>query len=184
MRLGRRDWQIHDAPGHDALAVLLFQPDSGVLMAGDALWEQGVGVIFPHISGSAGFEPFLDTLALIERLRPAVVVPGHGAPFARAGGGIDAALERARQRIAYFASHPAQHALYAAKVLIKYQMLDAERMTRPAFRAWLGTAPVLRQLHHQHRPDLTWDDWLDAVLAQLFAKGSLRQTADEVLDGD
>lgn len=182
VRLGRRDWQIHAAPGHDALAVLLFQEASGVLMAGDALWEHGVGVVFPHIDGSGGFESCLDTLALIERLRPAVVVPGHGAPFERAGGGIDAALERARQRIVYFADHPAQHALYAAKVLIKYQMLDAERMTRPALRAWLAAAPALRLLHRQHRPDLPWDEWIDAVLAQLLGKGALRQTATEVLD--
>ena len=183
VRLGQRDWQVHAAPGHDALAVLLFEPDSGVLMAGDALWEHGVGVIFPHIDGSGEFAHFLDTLALVERLRPTVVVPGHGEPFARADGGIDAALARARQRIAWFADHPAQHALYAAKVLIKYQMLDAERMTRPALRAWLAAAPMLRQLHRQHRPDLGWDEWVEAVLAQLLDKGALRQVGMEVLNG-
>ncbi|MFT4194282.1 MAG: MBL fold metallo-hydrolase, partial [Ottowia sp.] len=112
-----------------------------------------------------------------------VVVPGHGAPFAREGGGVEAALARARQRIAYFAHHPAQHALYAAKVLIKYQMLDAERMPRPAFRAWLDAAPALRLLHRQHRPDLAWDDWLDAALAPLFGKGALRIDATHVHDG-
>ena len=184
VRLGERDWEVHAAPGHDALAVLLFQPDSGVLMAGDALWEHSVGVIFPHIDGSGGFQPFVDTLALIERLAPTVVVPGHGAPFARAGGGVEAALARARQRIAYFADHPAQHALYAAKVLIKYQMLDAECMPRPAFRAWLKAAPSLRLLHRQHRPDLAWDDWLDAVLAPLFGKGALRIDDTHVHDGE
>jgi glyoxylase-like metal-dependent hydrolase (beta-lactamase superfamily II) len=183
VRLGQRDWQVHAAPGHDALAVLLYQPDSGVLMAGDAMWEHGVGIIFPHIDGSGGFQHFIDTLALIEQLRPAIVVPGHGAPFARAGGAIDAALARARQRIAYFAEHPAQHALYAAKALIKYQMLDVERMTRPAFRAWIRTAPTLHLLHRQHRPDLPWDDWLATVLAPLIDKGVLRQTDDELVDG-
>jgi glyoxylase-like metal-dependent hydrolase (beta-lactamase superfamily II) len=183
VRLGRRDWQIHAAPGHDALAALLFDPVSGVLVAGDAMWEHGVGIIFPHIDGSGGFAPFIDTLALIEQLNPAVIVPGHGAPFARSGGAIDAALARARQRIAYFADHPAQHALYAAKVLIKYQMMDAERMTRPAFHAWIGAAPVLRLLHRQHRLDLDWSDWLDQVLASLFDKGVLQATETEIING-
>jgi glyoxylase-like metal-dependent hydrolase (beta-lactamase superfamily II) len=183
VRLGRRDWQIHAAPGHDALAVLLFESVSGVLMAGDALWEHGIGVIFPHIDGSDGFQPFIDTLALIERLRPAVIVPGHGAAFTRTGGAIDAALARARQRITWFAEHPAQHALYAAKVLIKYQMLDVEHMPRTAFHAWLDAAPILHLLHRQHRPDLAWNDWLGSVLAALFDKGTLRQTETEVLDG-
>jgi glyoxylase-like metal-dependent hydrolase (beta-lactamase superfamily II) len=183
VRLGRREWRIHAAPGHDALAVLLFQPDSGVLVAGDALWEHGVGAIFPHIDGTGDFQPFLDTLALIEQLRPAVVIPGHGAPFERAGGAIDAALARARARIAYFASHPARHALYATKVLIKYQLLDAGRMTRPAFSAWLDQAPTLRLLHRQHRPDQPWSDWLRAVLASMTEKGALRWTDTHVLDG-
>jgi glyoxylase-like metal-dependent hydrolase (beta-lactamase superfamily II) len=183
VRLGRRDWQIHAAPGHDALAVLLFDPDSGVLMAGDAMWEHGVGIIFPHIDGSDGFEPFIDTLALIEQLNPAIVIPGHGAPFARASGAIDAALARARERVAYFADHPAQHALYAAKVMIKYQMMDAERMTRPAFRAWIDAAPLLHLLHRQYRPDLPWDEWLDHVLDSLFDKGVLKATETEIIDG-
>lgn len=182
VRLGMRDWQVHAAPGHDALAVLLFQPDCGVLAAGDALWEHGVGVIFPHIDGSGGFEPFIHTLDLIESLAPAWIVPGHGAPFGRAGGAMDAALARARQRIAYFIDHPAQHALYAAKVLIKYQLLDVEQMTRPAFYDWLEHAPALRQLHQQHRPDLPWPDWIALVLAPLLGKGVLRQTDTHVLD--
>ncbi len=183
VRLGHHDWEIHAAPGHDALAVLLYEPRHGVLVAGDAMWENGVGVIFPHIDGSDGFDTFADTLTLIERMDPAVVVPGHGAPFGRAGGAIDAALARARQRIDYFNQHPAQHALYAAKVLIKYQMMDAERMSRTAFDAWLANAPSLRLLHQQHRPDLPWRDWLALILAPLFDKGALRAVGDEVVDG-
>jgi glyoxylase-like metal-dependent hydrolase (beta-lactamase superfamily II) len=182
VRLGQRDWEIHAAPGHDPLAVLLFEPAIGVLVAGDAMWEHGVGIIFPHIDGSGGFEPFTDTLTLIEQLDPAIVVPGHGMPFTRAGGAIGAALERSRQRIAHFADHPAQHALYAAKVLIKYQMMDVERMTRPAFRAWLDAASLLRLLHRQHRPDLPWSDWLDQVLASLFDKGVLKATETEIIN--
>jgi glyoxylase-like metal-dependent hydrolase (beta-lactamase superfamily II) len=183
VRLGDHDWEIQAAPGHDALAVLLYEPRHGVLVAGDAMWENGVGVIFPHIDGSDGFDTFADTLKLIERMDPAVVVPGHGAPFGRAGGAIDAALARARQRIDYFNQHPAQHALYAAKVLIKYQMMDVERMPRAAFDAWLASGPSLRLLHRQHCPDLPWDDWLALILAPLFDKGALRREGDLVVDG-
>ena len=183
VRLGQRDWHIHAAPGHDTLAVVLFDQDSGVLVSGDAMWEHGVGVIFPHIDGSGGFEPFNDTLALIEQLDPAWVVPGHGAPFAREGGAIQGALARARQRIDYFIDHPAQHALYAAKVLIKYQLLDVEQMTRPAFYAWLKAVPSMQLLHQQHRPDLDWDDWVAHTLAPLVDKGTIQLTATHVLNG-
>ena len=183
VRLGSRDWQIHAAPGHDALAVLLFEPASGVLMAGDAMWEHGVGVIFPHIDGSGGFSTFNDTLELIERLDPRVVIPGHGPAFGRAGGAIEAAMARARARIAQFNDNPAAHALYAAKVLIKYQLLDVEQMSLPDFRAWLDNAPSLHLLHQQHRPDLDWGDWLALVTASLFDKGVLRRDAGHVRDG-
>ena len=183
VRLGAHEWHVLAAPGHDALAVLLFEPRHGILMAGDAMWEHGVGVIFPHIDGSGGFEHFTDTLALIERLDPAVVIPGHGAPFGREGGAIQAAMARARARIEQFHTHPAAHALYAAKVLIKYQMLDAESMAHTDFQRWLDSAPALRTLHRQHRPDLDWHAWLALVLAPLFGKGVLRRDETHVHDG-
>lgn len=183
VRLGRHDWQIHAAPGHDALAVVLFEPTLGVLLSGDALWEHGVGVIFPHIDGSDDFDTFNDTLDVIERLDPEIVIPGHGAPFSRAGGAIDAALGRARERMAYFNAQPAQHALYAAKVLIKYQLLDVDAMTHADFERWLDAAPSLHLLHQQHRPDLAWPAWLAHVLTPMFSKGVLRRDATHVHDG-
>src|SRR5574337_1675754 len=70
VRLGSRDWQIHAAPGHDNLAVLLFEPAACILIAGDALWEHGVGVIFPQIDGGEGFAAFERTLQAIEALQP------------------------------------------------------------------------------------------------------------------
>ncbi|HRN75224.1 MBL fold metallo-hydrolase [Ottowia sp.] len=183
VRLGGYEWQIHAAPGHDALAVLLFEPRHGILIAGDAMWEHGVGVIFPHIEGSDGFDTFTDTLVLIEDLDPQTIIPGHGAPFFRDGGAIAAAMARARERIAYFNQHPAQHALYAAKVLIKYQLLDVESMAHADFQRWLDQAPALHMLHTQHRPDLDWQAWLALVLAPLYGKGVLRRDDTHVYDG-
>ncbi|WP_043821089.1 MBL fold metallo-hydrolase, partial [Rubrivivax gelatinosus] len=40
LRLGDYGWKVAAAPGHDPDAVLLYQPDSGVVLTGDALWEQ------------------------------------------------------------------------------------------------------------------------------------------------
>ena len=183
VRLGAYDWQVHAAPGHDALAVLLFEPTRGILMAGDAMWEHGVGVIFPHIDGSDGFDTFTDTLALIERLDPTLVVPGHGAVFQREGGAITAALARARSRIDQFNANPPAHALYAAKVLIKYQMMDVESMAHAEFERWLDDARALHTLHQQHRPDMPWRDWLAHILAPMFGKGVLRRDEARVHDG-
>lgn len=183
VRLGSHDWQIHAAPGHDALAVLFFEPVQGILISGDAMWENGVGVIFPYIDGSDGFDAFTDTLTLIEQLAPRVVIPGHGVPFGREGGAIDAALASSRQRIEYFKANPAQHALYATKVLIKYQMMDFESIPHADFKAWLDAMPLLPLLHQQHRPDLTQEEWLHMLLESLFDKGVLHRTGTHVLNG-
>ena len=184
VRLGQHDWQVHAAPGHDALAVMLFAPAARVLIAGDALWEHGVGVIFPFIDGSDRFETFELTLDLIERLRPEWLVPGHGGAIARADGGIDRALAQARRRIAQFSARPDQHALYAAKVMIKYQMLDVEAMPLAAFDAWIDGAPLLHQLHQQYWPELAWGTWVEHMLSPLLAKGVLRRDATHLRDGD
>ncbi|MBH1963723.1 MAG: MBL fold metallo-hydrolase [Comamonadaceae bacterium] len=184
VRLGNHHWEIHAAPGHDALAVLLFEPEHGLLISGDAMWENSVGVIFQHIEGTGGFDTYADTLALIEKLSPRVVIPGHGAPFARDDGAIDAAFASARKRIEYFKENPAQHAAHAAKVMVKYQMMDFETIPRAEFDAWLNSMPLLPVLHQQHRPDVPWSDWLELVLEPLFSKGVLRRNATHVLNGD
>ncbi|WP_051235830.1 MBL fold metallo-hydrolase [Ottowia thiooxydans] len=184
VRFGNHHWEIHAAPGHDALAILLFEPEHGLLISGDAMWESSVGVIFQHIDGSGGFDTFTDTLALIERLSPRVVIPGHGAPFSRDSGAIDAAFASARKRIEYYKDHPAQHALHAAKVMIKYQMMDFESVPHAGFEAWLNAMPLLPVLHKQHRPDVGFGEWLDLIVEPLFSKGMLRRNETHVMNGD
>lgn len=183
VQLGQRHWQVHAAPGHDHLAVLLFDPEARILIAGDALWEHGVGVIFPYIEGIDGFEPFAHTLDAIEALQPDWVVPGHGPAMARAGGGIERALTQARDRLDYYRQRPDQHALYAAKVMIKYQMLDVEAMTHQDFARWLDEAPILHQLHREYWPQQSWTDWLQRVISPLLSKDVLRRDATHIRDG-
>ena len=58
---------------------------------GRRLWEHGFGAIFPEIDGEPGFDEQARLLDRIERLEPAWVIPGHGAPFTD----VPAALARA-----------------------------------------------------------------------------------------
>jgi glyoxylase-like metal-dependent hydrolase (beta-lactamase superfamily II) len=95
LQLGGRPWQVHAAPGHDMDAVLLFEPESRTLIAGDALWEDRLAIIFPELDQQAGFGPTAQTLALIEALAPHCVIPGHGAVFED----VEAALAASRARL-------------------------------------------------------------------------------------
>jgi glyoxylase-like metal-dependent hydrolase (beta-lactamase superfamily II) len=180
LRLGTRDWQVHAAPGHDALAVFLFDPRDRILIAGDALWEQGVGIIFPVIDGTDTFDAFLHTLDAIEALQPEWVIPGHGAPIARRTGALERAIGQARERVRHFKQHPESHALYAAKVFVKYELMDVECSSWPALEAWMARTPDLRRLHAQAAADTPWHDWTRGIVAALVARKALRDDGQQV----
>ncbi|SDM31437.1 Glyoxylase, beta-lactamase superfamily II [Oryzisolibacter propanilivorax] len=169
--LAGRPWQVHAAPGHDPHAVLLFEPVSGVLIAGDALWENGFGVVFPELSGDGGFAEVADTLDLIETLAPRLVIPGHGGVF----DDVPAALARARQRLAAFVAEPRRHARYAAKVLLKYKLLEWQRLPEADARAWLRATPYMQLLHRTHFAQQTLDDWAHALAQELTDGGAARR---------
>jgi glyoxylase-like metal-dependent hydrolase (beta-lactamase superfamily II) len=167
--LAGRAWQVHAAPGHDPHAVLLFQPNTRTLISGDALWENGFGVVFPELDGQSGFDEVAATLDVIERLAPAVVIPGHGAVFAD----VPAALARARTRLGGFVQNPQRHLRHAAKVLVKYKLLEMGTTTRPNLQAWAAATPALAHLHRVSAgAPPAFNEWVDDLLADLVRTGA------------
>jgi glyoxylase-like metal-dependent hydrolase (beta-lactamase superfamily II) len=170
--LGGLTWSIHAAPGHDPHAVLLFEPTHGVLIAGDALWENGFGVVFPELDGVGAFAEVGQTLELIEQLAPVCVIPGHGRPFS----GTDAvaqALGRARSRLQQFCDAPQKHLRYASKVLLKFKLLQWQRVPEASFRAWAKQTPYLVQQHRQLSAQ-DMDAWITELVQELVASGAAR----------
>ena len=140
--LGGLAWSTHAAAGHDPEAMLLFQPENGILISGDALWRNGLGVIFPELDGADAFDDALKTLDLIESIDPKFVVPGHGPAFSD----VEDAIMRARTRIKRWAETPETHSLYGLKVLVKFKLLSAQRITLAALTQWALATPYMRQL--------------------------------------
>ncbi len=170
LRCGGRRWQVLAAPGHDPDAVMLFDADHGVLISADALWENGFGVVFPEIEGVAAFDDVAAVLGLIERLPVQWVLPGHGAPFQD----VAAALERARSRLAGFRADPARHDRHAAKVLLKFHLLEEQAQPLTAVRAWLDATPLMRGMWQRlGRPGGGLASWCDALVAELASGGAL-----------
>ena len=136
--LGDRPWQVHAAPGHDPTALMFFEPQGRVLISGDALWERRLAIIFPELVGEPGFEACLQTLDAIERLAPALVIPGHGAPFTD----VAAALAASRMRVEAFQQDPGRHARHAVRALVMFHMLEIGQCERTALRSWLRSTPI------------------------------------------
>lgn len=151
--LGGLRWQVLGAPGHDPHALLLFCAQEGVLIAGDALWENGFGVIFPELAGEPGFEEVRATLDLIAALDARVVVPGHGRVF----GDVPGALRRAYSRLDYLSSDPRRNAENAVKVLVKFLLLERQRLALADLPSLLASIPVvaaaLRLIEHGEHVD-------------------------------
>ncbi len=178
LNVGSRRWQVIAAPGHDPHSVLLFEPEQGVLLSADALWENGFGVVFPELEGESAFDDVAAVLDLIERLPVQRVVPGHGAPF----GGVTAALQRARQRLAGFRADPARHARHAAKVLLKYHLMEEGRQAYADLLRWAEATPLVGITQRTAGDRGSLRAWCEQLVADLLDAGALRRVDDWVLD--
>jgi glyoxylase-like metal-dependent hydrolase (beta-lactamase superfamily II) len=178
LRLGDALWQIHAAPGHDSHSVILFEPQSRCLISADALWQRGFGVVFPELDGEGAFDEVAATLDVIEALQPLTVVPGHGTPFTD----VAQALAVARQRLANFVASPQKHIQYAAKVMLKFKLLEAQRITRTDLLAWAQGTPYLAQLFAQQFGDAPLAQGLDALVSELVRSGAATTQAAVVFN--
>ena len=139
LALGGLRWHALGAPGHDPHALLFFCEQEGILISGDALWENGFGVIFPELAGEPGFGEQGATLDLIAGLDVRLVIPGHGRMFSDA----QAAVARARARLAYLAADPAHNAGNAVKVLLKFLLLERQRIAVADVPALFASIPLV-----------------------------------------
>ena len=166
--LGDLTWQVHAAPGHDPHSVVLFEPASRVLVSADALWESGFGVVFPELEGSAAFDEVAKTIDLIESLSPQIVIPGHGPAFS----GIANSIATARKRLDGFVANPDKHTKYAAKVLLKFKLLELQAIELPTFIAWARATPYFLFIHTHHFSDLDFSQWVDHLIQELVRSGA------------
>ncbi|MGI9135112.1 MAG: MBL fold metallo-hydrolase [Rhodoferax sp.] len=176
--LGDALWQVHAAPGHDPHSVILFEPVSRTLVSADALWERGFGVVFPELDGLDAFDAVARTLDLIECLCPALVIPGHGALFTD----VAQAMAFARQRLDGFVRNPAKHRLHAAKVLVKFKLLDLQRVELDALVAWAQSTPYLQRLMRQQFGTTDVAEVVRALVQELVRAGAARVQDRQIFD--
>lgn len=81
LKAGSRTWEMVHTPGHSPAHMCPWSARDGVLISGDHL----LPAVTPHIDlGRRSEDPlgdYLSSLERIEKLAPALVLPGHGSPF-------------------------------------------------------------------------------------------------------
>lgn len=169
--LGDLTWQALAAPGHDPRSLIFYCADEGILISADALWENGFGVIFPELDGESGFAEAAATLALIAALDVRLVIPGHGAPFTD----VKAALARARSRLDFLQSDPKRNAENAVKVLLKFLLLEHQRIALPEVATMFASIPVMTAARRRflHREPAELAEWAIAALVRAGAGKSV-----------
>lgn len=176
---GGREWLALAAPGHDEHSLIFFDRTHGVLISADALWENGFGAVFPEMVGEPGFDDVAAVLDLINSLPVRVVVPGHGRPFTDVAG----ALARAHRRLAGFKADPARHLHHAAKVLLKYHLMEVREQALPELQRWAADTPLFVALWHRKTAGAqTAQAWLEQLVNELVAQGALARLGSQVLD--
>jgi glyoxylase-like metal-dependent hydrolase (beta-lactamase superfamily II) len=164
--VGAQTWLAFAAPGHDPHSLILFNDAQGAVITADALWQRGLGVIFPELDGENAFDEAEHVLDLIESLKARVAIPGHGAPFTD----IAAALKVARLRLAGFRADPQRHSHHAMKALIKFHMLEVQQQTWAQFTDWLGCVSLYPAVwQRMGRPEGTLNAYAEKVVAELVA---------------
>lgn len=81
-------------------------------------------MIFPELGGGSCFAEARATLELIATLDVRLLIPGHGRAFSAIG----AALQTAFSRLDYLAADPVHNAHNGLKVLLKFLLLERQRL--------------------------------------------------------
>ncbi|MBS1189939.1 MAG: ampC [Rhodocyclaceae bacterium] len=171
IEMGGLVWEALAVPGHDMEALAYYNREKRLLISGDALWENGFGVLFPELLGEAdGLAATRATLEMLGRLPIDIVIPGHGAPF----GQVDAALERAFRRLQSFESDLERLAWHAIKVIVAFHLLEKRRLRRADLPETLAGMSFLESVNHRY---LGWDEALlaERLTTELAAAGALRE---------
>lgn len=174
---GGLKWRAVAAPGHDMGALLFWCEAERILITGDALWERGMGFVWPsfvaELSDANGsntpIHAAFATLDVIEALHPRLIIPGHGAPFVE----VVAALEFTRSRLAAFAKDPAKNARHVVKTLFVFALLDKGEIALSALPEYLASVPVYRDMSERFL-GLDFDQMAAMLMKDLIANGAVK----------
>lgn len=177
LTLADMEWRALGAPGHDPHSLIFYCPEHRVLVSADALWENGFGVIFPELDGESGFAEERATLDLIASLDVRLVIPGHGAPFTD----VQGALARARSRVDYLEADPVRNAQNAIKVLLKFLLLERQRIALADVPQMLLSMPVFATANARHLHQ-TPDQLAQWAVGQLVKGGAAHVESEYLLN--
>ena len=172
---GDLEWQMIAAPGHDMGALVFYNAEHRILISGDALWENGFGLVMPRAVDPHALPATRATLDAIAALDVHTVIPGHGEAFTDVG----AALERARKRLAAFEADDARVARHALKVVFTFALLARRSMRLADVPGYVARVEMYRELNDAVLR-MTPQALADMIVGELLRAGALKREGDRV----
>jgi glyoxylase-like metal-dependent hydrolase (beta-lactamase superfamily II) len=167
---GGLDWVALAAPGHDMHALMFWCEEERVLLSGDALWENGFGVILPGDGHEDRLKATRATLEAISQLDARIVIPGHGRPFSSIG----IALERANRRLKALAVDEARMARSVVKTMFVFSLLDRGTMPAAELPAYLARVPLNVEYNARYFR-LSWEEFARWLIEELSLIGAVER---------
>ena len=124
------------------------------------------------------FDEVAETLDLIEGLAAAIVIPGHGQVFSD----VSDALANARRRLDGFVRDPEKHATHAAKVLLKFKLLELRQLSLTDFNRWTETTPYFGLVHQRWFAAQPIEEWTTKLVDELVRAGAARREGMTIID--
>lgn len=167
---GGLEWRALAAPGHDMAALVFLNPEHRILISGDALWQNGYGLVMPREIDPRAMPATRATLEMLAGLDVRVVIPGHGEPF----GDVAAALDRAFRRTTAFEASSLRVARYALKALLSFALLDQKRMLLATMPAYVERVQIYRDFNRRFF-QLAPDALAAMLIGELEQAGAVRR---------
>jgi glyoxylase-like metal-dependent hydrolase (beta-lactamase superfamily II) len=172
--MGGLAWKAHAAPGHDMNALIYHCAERRILISGDALWQDGFGIIFGELMGDQDALPATRrTLETIASLPVDIVIPGHGPAF----DDVEAALARAFRRLDSFEADPTRVGRNAVRACFTFNLLDLQRLKEDELPGYLKSVPFFHNVNVRML-GFSDDDFASWLLGEL-----LRSRSIELRDG-
>jgi len=175
---GDLEWRALAAPGHDMGALVFHNAEHGILISGDALWENGFGFVMPPEFDPAALPATRATIEMMAALELRIVIPGHGEPFSD----VAAALDRARQRVAAFEADSLRVARHALKVNLAFTLLDRQRLPLADMPSYLDRVGLYRDFNRQFFR-LPPSELAEMLISELERSGTVRRQDGWLLRG-
>ena len=166
---GDLEWRMLAAPGHDMGALVFYNPEHGILISGDALWENGYGFVMPRAIDSDALPATRATLDMIAGLEVRTVIPGHGEVFTD----VAAALDRAYRRTAAFEADDARVARHALKVVLTFSLLARRCLRLAELPSYVERVGIYRDLNAAVLR-MTPQALADMLVTELVRAGAVR----------